>query len=148
MTKRAYFWAKMAIFGPKILIFSGRGKTFGTHLSTSFALFYWLGIASKWPQRPIFARFWAKNPLWGGRSKIYPHIGEPIRHLFCVKNSKRQGFQKTTPKNSISEVRIVCWGSSRILAIFWEWRDRRITTLNFGQRSHAILQFPKIINGD
>ena len=98
MTKHAYFWAKMAIFGPKILIFSGRGKTSGTHLSTSFALFYWLGIASKWPQRPIFARFWAKNPLWGGRSKIYPHIGEPIRHLFCVKNSKRQGFQKTTPK--------------------------------------------------
>ena len=42
----------------------------------------------------------------------------------------------------------VFWGSSQILAIFGEWRDRRATTLNFGRRMTKLaadFNFPKIL---
>ena len=43
--KKAYFGAKMAVFGPNILIILGGSKSSGTHISenhlrTSFALFF------------------------------------------------------------------------------------------------------------
>ena len=43
--RKAYFGAKMAVFGPNILIILGVNKSFGTHLSenhlgTLFALFF------------------------------------------------------------------------------------------------------------
>ena len=59
MPKNAYFGAKMAVFGPNILIILGRSKSSGTHISknhwgTSFALFYWSGMAPNGSYRPIF----------------------------------------------------------------------------------------------
>ena len=45
MTKNAYFGPILAVFGPKILIFMGESKSFGTnitenHLDNLFALFF------------------------------------------------------------------------------------------------------------
>ena len=53
----------------------------------------------KWTKMPIFNRiwpFWAKNPNFQGREQNFwnPHIGEPIRHLFYVKNNDRRGSNR------------------------------------------------------
>ena len=67
----------MAVFGPKILIFMGGSKSFGTHLTEKppkhlVSIVFWPGMESNWPKRPIlgqkcqfwakFGHFWAKNP--------------------------------------------------------------------------------------
>merc|ERR1712213_262767 len=49
MTKNAYFGPILAVFGPKILIFMGVSKSFGTnitenHIDNLSALFFWPGI--------------------------------------------------------------------------------------------------------
>ena len=59
MTKNADFGPNLAVFGPKILIFMGVNKSFGTHimenhLNNSFAFFYWLGIAPNVSYIPSF----------------------------------------------------------------------------------------------
>ena len=59
MTKNAYFGPNLAVFGPKILIFMGVSKSFGTnitenHLGTSFALLFWSGMALNGSEAPIF----------------------------------------------------------------------------------------------
>ena len=65
---------------------------------TLHTLIVYMGMGPNGPKRPIFdpkcqflaklRHFWAKNPIVWGREKIFwhPHIGEPMRHLFCVKN--------------------------------------------------------------
>ena len=56
--KKAYFGAKMAVFGPNILISMGGSKISGKHISendlgTSFAFFFWSGNGqgTKWIRR-------------------------------------------------------------------------------------------------
>ena len=56
--KKAYFRAKMAVFGPNILISMGGSKISGKHISendlgTSFALFFLVGHrqGTKWIRR-------------------------------------------------------------------------------------------------
>ena len=56
MPKKAYFGAKMAVFGPNITIILGGSKSFGKYISenqlnTSFAL---SGVAPNELERPIF----------------------------------------------------------------------------------------------
>ena len=58
MTKNADFGPNLAVFGPKILIFMGVSKSFGTnitenHLDNLSALFYWSGLAPNGSERPI-----------------------------------------------------------------------------------------------
>ena len=57
--KKAYFGAKMAVFGPKILILFRGSKSSDTHISekhlgTSFALFFWSGKAPNGSETPYF----------------------------------------------------------------------------------------------
>ena len=59
-------------------------------------------------------------------------IGEPITHLFLW----------THPKKNL---RAVFQGSSRIWAIFGEWRNRRATTLNFGPISTKLGGIVRVI---
>ena len=75
MTKNAYFGPILAVFGPKILIFMGVSKRFGTnitenHLDNLSALFlgqalYQMGQKCQFGAK--FGRFWAKNPIFGGQ---------------------------------------------------------------------------------
>ena len=60
--KKAYFGAKLAVFGPNIL---GGSKSSGTHISkkhlgASFALFYWSGMAPNGSERPVLGPKWPK----------------------------------------------------------------------------------------
>ena len=70
------------------------------------------------------------------------------RKMVCIgsfyRGTNNTPFLWTHPKKNL---RAVFQGSSRILAIFGEWRDRRATALNFGSRSTK-LEFPKHISGD
>ena len=59
VTKKAYFGAKMAVFGPHILIILGGSKGSGTyisenHLGTLFELSFWSDMAPKESERPVF----------------------------------------------------------------------------------------------
>ena len=96
------------VFGPKILIFMGVSKSFGTnitenHLDNLFASFFGQALdqmgqkcrylaqnASFWPN---LAAFEPKIHFFGGREKNfwYPHIRKPMRHLFRVENIDRRG---------------------------------------------------------
>ena len=101
MPKNAYMGANMAVFGLNILIILRGSKSFGAytsenHLGTSFALFFWSGMAPNVPERPIFGlkcifwvkmgRFLAKLPnFWGIELKCwYPHSRKPHRHLVRI----------------------------------------------------------------
>ena len=83
LTKNANIWPKMplfgqnmpnlAVFGPKILIFPGVSKSFGTlitedHLGTLFELF-WVGHEIKWAKK---VNIWPKMPVLG---QILPFFG-------------------------------------------------------------------------
>ena len=86
MTKNAYFGSILDVFGPKILIFMGVSKSFGTHIMEKpprqlVRIVFWSGIRSNGPKMPIFGpkcqfwakfgRFWAQNPIfWGQGVKI------------------------------------------------------------------------------
>ena len=86
LTKNAYFGPILAVFGPKILIFMGVSKSFGTnitenHLDNLSALFFGQAFRSNGPKMPIFGpkcqfwanfgRFSAKNPIfWGQGVKL------------------------------------------------------------------------------
>ena len=55
--KKSYFGAKMAVFGPNILIILWGSKSSGTHISenhlgTSFALFFSVGHGTKRIRKP------------------------------------------------------------------------------------------------
>ena len=92
--------AKFGRFGAKNPNFSGTSKSFGTHitehhLGTLIALFFdghgtkWTKNANIWPKMSILGQIWlllAKYPFfWGEGVKLwYPHIREPVRHLFRV----------------------------------------------------------------
>ena len=56
--KKAYFWPNLAFLGPKILIFMGGSKIFGTHLTEKpprhlFRIVFWSGMGLKGPKMPI-----------------------------------------------------------------------------------------------
>ena len=82
MTKNADFGLNLAVFGPKILIFMGVSKSFGTnikenHLDNLSASFFGQALDQMGPKKPIFGpkcqfwakfgRFWAQNSIFGGR---------------------------------------------------------------------------------
>ena len=101
-------WPKMHILGKfdrcgaKVLFFWGGIKSFVTHVSenhlgTSFALFLvrqgtkWAKKTQHgqkgptWPKMPILGKTILFFFLGGGEDIFwYPHIREPIRHLFCI----------------------------------------------------------------
>ena len=69
MTKNADFGPNLAVFGPKILIFMGVSKSFGTTHNRKpprqlVCFVSWSGLGSNGSKRPIFGKsqFWAKNP--------------------------------------------------------------------------------------
>ena len=79
------FWSAMGSNGPKILIFMGLSKTFGTNiaekpLSQLVQIVFWSGIGSNRPKMPIFGqkcqfwtkfgRFWAKTIFWANGVKL------------------------------------------------------------------------------
>ena len=68
--KVAYFGAKMAVFGPHILIILGGSKGSGTyisenHLGTLFELSFWSDMAPKESERPVFGPKWPKMHIVG-----------------------------------------------------------------------------------
>ena len=134
----------VVVFWPKIRTFM---DTFGTtiswnHQDTIFVLIYVTDMASN-------------GAIYGWERTRRGKSGEPIRHLFCVEKIDQQGpnailipkFWYLWPNVkrpntmhwtyleicSVSEIRILFWGSSRILAIIREWCDRRASNLNFGK---------------
>ena len=101
MTKNAYFGPNLAVFGPKILIFMGISKCFGTHIMEKpprqlVCIVFWSGIRTNWPKMPIFGRkcqFWAKFGHFGQKILFFTgeiksfvtHITEnPPRHLVHI----------------------------------------------------------------
>ena len=76
LTKNAYFGPILAVFGPKILIFMGVSKSFGTnitenHLDNLSALFFGQALdqmgqnADIWPKMPVLGQIW---PFLGRKS--------------------------------------------------------------------------------
>ena len=103
LAKNVSFWPTLALYGPKILIFMGVCKRFGTLITEKtprqlVCIIVWSATGSNRPKMPIFGqkcqfwakfgRFWAKNPFFGGLEQNfwYPPIREPKRHLFRVEN--------------------------------------------------------------
>ena len=90
MTKNAYFGPNLAVFGPKILIFRGKSKSFGTHIMEKplrqlVPVVFWSGIRSNGPKMPIFGQkyqlfgpnlavFGPKIQFLGGGSKAFGTI--------------------------------------------------------------------------
>ena len=106
MTKNADFGPILAVFGPNILIFRGVSKSFGTnitenHLDNLSALFFdqfldQMGqkcqyLAENASFGPNLAVFGLKIQFLGGWTNWYPHIGEPMRHLFFIENIDWRG---------------------------------------------------------
>ena len=55
VSKKAYFGAKMAVFGPKLLIFTRGSKGFGTHIMEKPPRpCFWSGMGPNEPKMPIF----------------------------------------------------------------------------------------------
>ena len=72
MTKNAYFGPNLAVFGPKILIFMGVSKSFGTnitenHLDNLSALFFGQAL----DQMGQKCRYLAKNFSFGQNLAVY-----------------------------------------------------------------------------
>ena len=76
MTKNAYFGPNLAVFGPKILIFRGVSKSFGTQIMEKpprqlVRIVFWSGMGSNGPKMlmPVLGQIWpfflAKNPFFG-----------------------------------------------------------------------------------
>ena len=79
MTKNADFGPNLAIFGPKILIFMGVSKSFGTnitenHFGNLSALFFGQALDQVGQKMPIFGpkcQFWAKfGRFWAQKSNF------------------------------------------------------------------------------
>ena len=99
MTKHAYFGPNMAVFGPKILIFTVVCKSFGTHITENLprhlvCIIFWSGMGPNWPKKPLFGQICQFGPnlaVFGQKSSflgemeynfLYPHIREPMRHSY------------------------------------------------------------------
>jgi len=59
MTENEYFGRNLAVFWPKILIFMGVSKSFGTHIMEKpprqlVRIVFWSGNRSNGPKMPIF----------------------------------------------------------------------------------------------
>ena len=56
------FWPNLAYFGPKILIFTGGSKSFGTHVTEPprhlVRIVFWSGKALNRPKMPVFGQIW------------------------------------------------------------------------------------------
>ena len=89
MPKKAYSGANTAVFGPYILIILGGSKSSGTniskknHLGTSFALFFWSGIAPNGSE----GQYLAQNE----QKCIYLAKVRLKSYFFCWKRSKSFG---------------------------------------------------------
>ena len=68
LAKNVSFWPNLALYGPKILIFMGVCKSFGTHITEKtprqlVCIIVWSATGSNRPKMPIFGQkcqFWAK----------------------------------------------------------------------------------------
>ena len=105
MTKNADFGPNLAVFGPKILIFMGVSKSFGTnitenHLDNLSALFFGqsldqMGQKCRYLSQnasfgPNLAVFGPMLRVLGGGSKIFvPSHQETNERPFCVENIER-----------------------------------------------------------
>ena len=72
MTKNAYFGPNLAVFGPKILIFMGVSKSFGTnitenHLDNLFASFFGQAL----DQMGQKCRYLAQNASFGPNLAVF-----------------------------------------------------------------------------
>ena len=104
INKNAYIGQNLAVFGPKILIFTGRNKSFGTHITEKpprhlVCIVFWSGTGRNGPM-PIFGPKWPKMPNLGvfgpkililsrGSKSFGTQVTEkPPRHLvrivFCL----------------------------------------------------------------
>ena len=82
--KKAYFGAKMAVFGPNILIILGGSQISGTHISgnhlgTSFAQLICSGMARYRPERPILGQ-----DLYSRRGSKCSGFRTSTRHLVLI----------------------------------------------------------------
>ena len=101
MTKNAYFGPNLAVFGPKILIYMGVSKSFGTnitenHLGNLFELFVGQELDQMGQKCPYLARKASFGPNLavfgpniliptGGSKSFGTHVTEkPPRHLVCI----------------------------------------------------------------
>ena len=94
MTNNAYFGPNLAFFEPKILIFWGRSKSFGPHISERHLVPIFLsGMGPHGPQRPIFGvRILAKKTILP-MGRLLPYkwrpflLLDPSQYLFsCSSN--------------------------------------------------------------
>ena len=98
--------AKMAVFGPNILIILWGSKSCGTHINhcrTMFASFLvghgtkWTKNANIWPKMTKKAYFGPKILiLTGGSTSFGTHVTEKPRHLVCI--VIRSGMGTNGPK--------------------------------------------------
>ena len=96
LAKNVSFWPNSALYGPKILIFTGVSKSFGTHITENhldnlFELFLvrqwlrWAKNADIWPKMSVLGQIWPffgqKFIFWGDGVKLlvllYDHLGVP-----------------------------------------------------------------------
>ena len=87
MTKNAYFVPNLAVFGPKIPIFMGGSKRFGTNITERppgqlVRIGFLVGMGANGPKMPIFGPkypFWAKFDCFLAQNPIF--LGEGVKLL-------------------------------------------------------------------
>ena len=99
--KKDFLGPNLAVFGSKVLIFTGGSKRYGTLVTEKtpkhlVCIVFWSGMGSNGPKRPIFdqkshfwakfGRLWAQNPnFYENKKKFwYPHNGKPPRQLVRI----------------------------------------------------------------
>ena len=133
--KNTDFGPNLGVFGPKILIFKGGNKTFGTHISgnlldTCFVLKYW-PARLQWDARDEKVQFWLQNfDILDQKSIFFVESRFFVKKAYHQYRKNRKTFHLN--KFSVSEVGVIFWGSPLFLAVFGHSHVRRATTLNFG----------------
>ena len=76
--RESIFWGKNGCFRAKHPYYFGREHISENHLGTSFALFFWSGMATNGSERPISDPKWPRMHIFG---QIWPFLGLNLNFL-------------------------------------------------------------------
>ena len=126
MAKNVDFGPNLVVFGPKILIFMGVSKSFGTH------------IMEKPPRQLVRIDFWSGNRSNGTKCRYLSKNASfgPNLAVFGPKNPK---------KITASELGVIFWGSLLFLAVLGLCHFTIISTPNFGSFSTKLSGTVRVI---